>query len=147
VFKLTMLSLTILIGLGSARAQNCVRYIDAQRLCTGPGCNVIVPDTRCTFGCISGTCNPLGNTADCCGVPHDYAQIFSDGGTCAGQDCGLLVIRRSEMRTRKFSTLADLEGTPPLALPLRRLFMPNKCTHDFVVAYEWAFLPLAKEEI
>jgi hypothetical protein len=46
--------------------------------CTGAGgCEGQYPQTHCIIGCNSGGCNTSGNSTECCGVNHNYAQVGS----------------------------------------------------------------------
>src|SRR5262245_8385492 len=129
--KLLLLSLGIAFSGGLARA-DCVSYIDPPELhCVGSnGCDSFVPRTGCTIGCISGTCNPRSNVANCCGTVQRYAQIFIDGGTCIS-DCGLARIKRAQTRPRKLDEIVESKSRAPLMhLPPRRLFIPSTCTHE-----------------
>jgi len=138
--KLAVFLLALACGTGVARAQDCVSYFDpSPGTCTGSnGCVGSYPRTSCIIGCISGTCNPNGNSTSCCGITHFYAQIFSDGGTCSGENCGLSRIQRASIAIKRFNNVAEPQlAQRPLYLPPRRLFVPNKCTHEYDVIYEW----------
>jgi len=67
---------------------DCTGYSDNGSIsCSGAnGCKSQWEMITCWFGCTSGTCNPDGNTTECCGAPHDYAQVYPDGGR--GCECG-----------------------------------------------------------
>lgn len=75
-----------------AKAIPCWGYIDGQAQCGG-SCDHSYPTTRCGFGCVEGSCANT-NTADCCRVAKYYAQIYSDGGICEYEECGLLANRQ-----------------------------------------------------
>jgi hypothetical protein len=138
--QLSLITLFIALACGTSNAQNCVSYFDPPpKHCIGSGgCDTFVPTTSCIIGCISGTCNPNGNVASCCGVASFYAQIFTDGGTCSGQNCGLSRINRAKKMRANFETL-NAHFSPPLPgrMPLRRIFTLNTCTKDYAVVYEW----------
>jgi hypothetical protein len=140
----------IAFGSSLARAESCVGYFDPPpRACIGSGgCDTAVPTTRCAIGCVAGTCNQFGNSASCCGVAVSYAQIFSNGDTCTGANCGLSQIRLARSKRQKFEEMYALAAPPPaLRVPLRRIFTLNTCTHDYAVVYEWDGLPTQKQGI
>jgi hypothetical protein len=127
-----------------AHSQNCWKYVAPPPLhCVGDGgCDTYVPLTYCTVGCISGTCNSMGNSSSCCGTIRYYAQIYTDGGTCSGFNCGYAPARRAAKRSRFDRVVSAKTATPVLHLPPRRLFVPNRCTYEYNVVYEWDFLPV-----
>jgi hypothetical protein len=132
--------LTIVLGSGLARAQGCWSYGQYFAFCSSGGCDNVLTLPSCMIGCISGDCHPDGNSTSCCGLPKAYAQIFPDGGDCSGGNCGLARVRRAEMRAKKAGIVADVKSPNPLLrLPPRRLFVPNTCTHEYEIVYEWEF--------
>jgi hypothetical protein len=146
--RINLLLLTIIMATGLAKAQSCVSYGERQVICSSGSCSDSFVVNTCIIGCVSGSCSPNGNSTSCCGTRIDYAQIFTDGGTCDGQNCGLARIRRAEMRAKKSGSVADAKSyAPPLHLPPRRVFIPNRCTHEFDIAYDWNFSVFEKEGI
>lgn len=121
-------------------AQGCWSYYDPQEgTCSGPGgCEGYYPRTECTTGCIAGSCNPDGNSTECCGVRYDYAQGYSGYGECDGYDCGNIRRARRE-RTAPAKTVA-LNIKPDIALLTYRspriVFVPNRCTHEYEAFFE-----------
>lgn len=146
MYRTILLLIAIAVVSGLAKAQSCVDYGERSFSCHGVGCDETLSLSTCTFGCVLGTCNPDGNSTSCCGNRVDYAQIFTDGGTCPGINCGLARIRRAEMRAKKSSSVAGVKSLAPwMDLPPRQLFVPNRCTHEYEVVYELEF-PLFEKE-
>jgi hypothetical protein len=147
--NLTLLLLFFAFAYGTSHAERCVGYFDPPpRHCTGAGgCDTDVPTTSCTIGCTSGLCSNNANVADCCGVPAAYAGITSDGGDCTGQNCGLARIQLARQMRQRFENtyVRSTPLPPPMRLPLRRVFMLNTCTQDYVIAYEWDGTPTQKQ--
>lgn len=138
MLKVNLVLLSLFVVTGVARAQSCVSYGSESRTCISTGCNDVVVLSTCMIGCVSGSCNPNGNSTVCCGIRTDYAQIFTDGGTCQGKECGLARILRAEKQAKKIGSVAEAKSyTLPLPLPPRRLFVANRCTHEFDIAYDW----------
>jgi hypothetical protein len=151
-FRLLLLSVIVLCSASFAQAQ-CFDYSDpGPGTCSGAGgCEGTYPRTLCFGGCISGTCNPDGNIANCCGTPHTYAQAYPDGqNNCTGW-CGLISVhlaRRHTRRPGKIQNVSHRKHDPDVALlayrPQRILFVPNTCTHVYEAFLEGYVLAPSK---
>src|SRR5260370_17852390 len=120
-FRLLLLSVIVLCRASFAQAQ-CFDYSDpGPGTCSGAGgCEGTYPRTLCFGGCISGTCNPDGNIANCCGTPHTYPQAYPDGqNNCTGSS-GLIIVHLPRHPTPPpvhINTLTHRQPPPHLALP------------------------------
>jgi hypothetical protein len=72
-----------------AAKAGCYDYFDLGPVnCSGAnGCKSQWESVTCGFGCTEGTCDRSGNSTECCGVRHDYAQIAATG-RCPDTECG-----------------------------------------------------------
>lgn len=115
--------------------------------CSGAGgCEGNYPRTGCMIGCVSGGCNPSGNSTECCGARYDYAAGFNDGqNNCNGEDCGLIRVHLRARLQAETQTVANKESDPLLDYhPPRILFIVNKCTRGYEPFYERDSSPLPK---
>ena len=116
----------------------CVDYFDlGDQQCSGDlGCQGSYPMVSCTFGCISGICNPNGNGGVCCGQEFSYAQIFPDGqGNCHNIECGggfglLPHEKRKKLNARAKKRISPNAALLAYKLP-RLVFIPNSCDHTY----------------
>jgi hypothetical protein len=76
-------------------------------------------------------------------VRHDYAQGFSDPFTdCSGNECSLIrsELARDKAREDKRPHVSIIKAEPEkwwAYHPPRILFVPNSCTHDYGIFFEW----------
>lgn len=89
-------------------------------------------------GCASGQCDSNGGSGLCCNTQYYSAVIYPDGqGDCDGEDCGFARIHISGRfpvardRNRKLYAAQIMRMTTPRYLGL--VFIPNRCTHAYVV--------------
>lgn len=120
-------------------AQICWSYMDyGVFLCGGAGgCEGEYPRIYCMLGCISGSCNPDGNSTECCGRRYDYAQGYQWGNAdCHGLNCGEKPSRARRQERRSGAYTAALNPKPQFAQLPRILFVPSRCTHEYVAVFE-----------
>lgn len=119
----------------------CVDYMDMGSVpCSSPDgtCEGSYEMITCTLGCVSGTCNPGGNSGNCCGTVFSYAQIFPDGqGNCNGYECGG-ISRLFPRKKQKWLNARTRKKIPPYAdvltyKPPRLVFIPDSCNHTYSV--------------
>lgn len=148
---LPLLFVVVMIALATSTAKaDCVEYWDNGSVnCTGTGgCESQWENITCFYlGCVSGTCNPKGNSTECCGVRHDYAQIYSDGGgNCSGIECDdtRFRVHARSLHTNPQYRAELLRGYTPGLIMLSAdrsyketelVYVFNRCDHsyDFVV--------------
>jgi hypothetical protein len=148
MLRITLRALALLaVTLGGAyfaRADEspCWTYYDPPEGQCGGGCGGYYPTTECWVGCTSGICYSNGNSADCCGTPHDYAEGYDDGGQtdCKDLYCGENPTRQAHIRKLRGNSVnaslrSDL-GAFSSARVARMLFVPNRCTHAYDVVLE-----------
>jgi len=149
----TLFSLAVLIvAIFAARPSKayCVDYNDfGAEDCTGTGgCESSWEEILCGFGCVSGTCDPRGNSTECCGHKETYAQITPEGGgDCSGNECGDARIRvhRTTLHASAEHRRELLQGyTPGLILLSDELaykepqviYSFHRCNHSYEIAIE-----------
>jgi len=141
---LLLVSGALILTLDTAPARaRCVDYWDIGSVpCSGPGgCQSEWEDVTCWFGCISGTCNDDGNSTECCGVRHDYAQVYGDGGNC-DNECGDSPVRvhATASNTNPLHRAELLQGYSPGLImldahtsykPTQLIYVLNRCNHTY----------------
>jgi hypothetical protein len=146
----TIQLLCVLIALacgGSSAFADCWTYFDPPMgTCTGAGgCRGFYPRTTCIMGCVSGSCNNSGNSTECCGTIHRYAQGYDDGqDTCRGDICGAVRVHiRSSTSKIPFLNKTAIPRHAKDALfhyqPPRILLIPNRCTRAYGIFFDPGF--------
>jgi hypothetical protein len=142
MFLMSILGTLMLLPSTSAAQASCWGYLDEQGQCVG--CNEPYFYSLCTSGCVHGYCNSRGGGGQCsCGYRYYSASISHDGGSCAGDECGLVRVRVSRLahdskeRNVAFQGGGSVEQLPtnvrsglPSRVP-RLLFVLNRCNHSF----------------
>lgn len=141
--------LTVVLGvLACCKSANagCYDYsVFGPIQCTGTGgCTGEFYRVRCTWGCISGSCNNQGNSGECCGKIYYSAQIYPDQASC---HCGELptVARRLEPSSRSEDAFPASRKTRASVIVASRLmtprlprftFVPDTCAHAYAVVVD-----------
>jgi len=140
---LSLLSVVVVVicAAPTARAGCWGDYVSGPWMCFGNGCNSQYYDTDCAFGCVSGTCNPDGDSQECCAIEEKYAQVFPDGGNGCGE-CGSIRARdyarvlhptpehRAELLQGHAPGLIML-STSVSYMPPRLIYTRNRCNHKY----------------
>lgn len=126
-----------------AAAQECWSYMDEGVFeCGGAGgCESFYFRTGCMLGCVSGSCNPDGNSGECCGQRYYYAQGYQWGSAdCHGLNCGESPVRRARRQESRGGEVRAAALNPDFALLAYRapriLFVPDRCTHEYDAIFE-----------
>jgi hypothetical protein len=147
---LPMVAMLLLLFAARSAKANCWEYFDWGSVdCTGlHGCMSQWEEIGCTFGCISGSCNPTGNSTECCGTRHDYAAGHDDGqGGCSGVNCGNVRFRVHARASHLSSPHSAelLQGyTPGLVMlsadlsykSTQLVYTFNRCNHSYEAVVE-----------
>jgi len=136
IFLLSIFGALLVSTTSVAQTSGCWGYLDEEGHCVG--CNEPYFYSLCTWGCVHGYCTSHGGSGQCsCGYRYYTASISSDGGDCAGEECGLVRVRVSRLAQKKKERNAELRmrgGSAQAGFPYpsqRLLFVVNPCNHSF----------------
>jgi hypothetical protein len=136
--------LTMVLAVRTVKA-DCVGYDDFGSIpCSGAnGCHSQWELITCGFGCDAGTCEDDGNSTECCGTKHEYAQIVGDGGACG--ECGGIRFHAGAAHASPQHNAELRQGyTPGLIMlsanlsyrPSQLVYTLNRCNHKYELTVE-----------